>query len=140
MVSGKRISNFIRQRKRASLPGCSFSSSVPILPHLTNRRKGYLMKTTGLGGLILAVMLTPCFQACAGTYSGTISVKGNMPFTYLALSTNTGDMKIVGTLKQKLWDCCQGRRVTVKGSIISAGAGFLQPPEIEVTEIMDGGR
>ena len=48
-------------------------------------------------------------------------------------------MKIVGSLVGKLQDCCQGRTVTVRGSIVKEGRGFLQPPELEVTEIVSGG-
>ena len=38
--------------------------------------------------------------SCGNTYSGKIAVKGNEPFTYLALVTDKGDMKITGPLKR----------------------------------------
>jgi hypothetical protein len=97
------------------------------------------MKTLGTFACMSLLLVTVSFQACAGTFTGRIAVKGNMPFTYLALSTGNGDMKIVGSLRQKLWDCCQGRRVTVRGSIVKESRGFLQPPELEDTEIVSGG-
>ena len=96
------------------------------------------MKTHRLFKWTPMVLLLLSLQACAGTFTGKIAVKGNMPFAYLALSTEKGDMKIVGGLERKLRDCCQGRRVTVKGSIVSEGGGFFQPPELEVTEIISG--
>ena len=97
------------------------------------------MKTLGIFACAVLLMATLSFQACAGTYTGKISVKGNMPFAYLVLATADGDMKIVGSLAQKLQDCCQGRTVTVRGSIVKEGKGFLQPSELEVSEIVSGG-
>jgi hypothetical protein len=78
--------------------------------------------------------------ACGGAYTGRVAVKGHEPFTYLALVTDRGDMKIVGGMRQKLWDCCQGKLVTVKGSIVKEGGGFMAPPELDVTEIVNAGK
>ncbi|HPC39790.1 MAG TPA: hypothetical protein PLD91_02615 [Spirochaetota bacterium] len=76
---------------------------------------------------------------CSNTFTGKIAVKGNEPFTYLVLVTDNGDMKITGPLANKLREDFQGRRVTVKGSIVKEGKGFMLLPELEVTEIVDGG-
>lgn len=97
------------------------------------------MRTPRGFGWLWPVILSLCLQACAGTFTGKLAVKGNMPFSCLTLTTNKGEMKIIGALTQKLWDCCQGRRVTVRGSIVSEGRGFMQPPELEVTEILSVG-
>jgi hypothetical protein len=43
-------------------------------------------------------------------------------------------------MKQNLWDCCQGKLITVKGAIVKESSGFMAPPELEVTEIVSGGR
>ena len=86
------------------------------------------------GALTIAVFIS----ACGRTFNGTVAVKGNMPFTYLVLATDTGDLKIVGANERKLRDCCQGMRVTVRGTIVNKGAGFFQPPELEITEIVSG--
>lgn len=90
--------------------------------------------------MIAILILTGTFLACGGTFTGTVAVKGNEPFTYLALVTDKGDMKIVGSMKQKLRDCCQGKLVTVKGAIVKEGKGFMMPPELEVSEIVDPGK
>jgi hypothetical protein len=97
------------------------------------------MKTARLFTIIAFLVALLSLQACAGTFTGRVAVKSNEPFAYLVLSTKDGDMKIVGSLKKKLWDCCQGRKVTVRGSIVKEGKGPLQPPELEVTEIVSGG-
>ena len=97
------------------------------------------MTTIGRFAFVTMLLLLCSLQACAGTYTGTIAVKGNMPHTYLSLTTASGDMKIVGALRQKLMDCCQGRRVTVRGSIVSERKGFFQPAELDVTEIVSSG-
>jgi hypothetical protein len=90
--------------------------------------------------IVLAFTFSVSLLACGGTYTGRIAVKGHEPFTYLALVTDRGDMKIVGGMKRKLWDCCQGMLVTVKGSIVKEGGGFMAPPELDVTEIVDAGK
>ena len=35
-------------------------------------------------------------------------------------------------------DVGAGMRVTVRGTIVNKGAGFFQPPELEITEIVSG--
>jgi hypothetical protein len=97
----------------------------------------FMKKFTHMVVIFLFSVLLP---ACGGTYTGRVAVKGHEPFTYLALVMDRGDMKIVGGMKQKLWDCCQGKLVTVKGAIVKEGGGFMAPPELEVTEIVDTGR
>ena len=90
--------------------------------------------------VIFLFLFSVTLQACGDTFTGRVAVKGHEPFTYLALITDKGDMKIVGNMKQKLWDCCQGMLVTVKGSIVKEGKGFMMEPELEVTEILAAGK
>jgi len=90
--------------------------------------------------ILVILLFSVSLLACGGAYTGRIAVKGHEPFTYLVLVTDRGDMKIVGGMRQKLWNCCQGKTVTVKGSIVKEGGGFMAPPELDVTEIVDAGR
>ena len=90
--------------------------------------------------VIVLFLFSVSLHACSGTFTGRVAVKGHEPFTFLALVTDKGDMKIVGGMKQKLWDCCQGKLITVKGAIVKEGKGFMVPPELEVTEIVAGDR
>jgi len=99
---------------------------------------GWIMKK--ISHMLFIFLLSVSLLACGGTYTGRVAVKGHEPFTYLALVTDRGDMKIVGGMKQKLWDCCQGKIITVKGAIVKEGGGFMTPPELDVTEIVDTGR
>jgi len=77
--------------------------------------------------------------SCGNTYSGKIAVKGNEPFTYLALVTDKGDMKITGTFEKRLRESYQGMGVTVRGTIVKEGRGFMSLPELEVTGIVETG-
>ncbi len=89
-----------------------------------------------LGACVLGITI---MLGCSSTYTGRIAVKGNEPFTYPALVTGSGDLKITGPLEKRLRDDFQGRRVTVQGTIVKEGKGFLIPPELEVTGIVDAG-
>ncbi|HNW27622.1 MAG TPA: hypothetical protein PKN50_04015 [Spirochaetota bacterium] len=89
--------------------------------------------------LLVCVLGITIMMGCSSTYTGKIAVKGNEPFTYLALVTDNGDMKITGPLEKKLREHFQGRRVTVKGTIVKEGKGFLSLRELEVTEIVNSG-
>ena len=70
------------------------------------------------------------------TITGRIVVKGNEPFTILVIASGKGDMKIVGTMKQKIWDNYQGKTITVKGTVVKKGKGFMMLPELLVTGIV----
>jgi hypothetical protein len=72
------------------------------------------------------------------TIKGSISVKGNEPHTYLALTTDRNEeFSIVGKKKKEIWENYQGQVITVKGKIVrkSIGPGF--PAEFDVTKIID---
>ncbi len=87
--------------------------------------------------LFLIMGTTFMLSACGGTFSGRVAVKGNEPFTYLTLVTDKGDMKIIGPLEKKLQESFQGMRVTVKGTIVNEGRGFMALPELEVSELVN---
>lgn len=75
--------------------------------------------------------------ACGETFTGKVAVKGNEPFTYLALVTGGGDFKITGPLQKKIRDGFQGRVITVKGTITGKRKGFMALPELNVSEIVN---
>ena len=79
---------------------------------------------------ILALSLA----ACGDTYTGKIAVKGHEPFVYLVLVTDYGEMKITGPLTKKLRDCCQGKRVTLRGIAGPHEKKFMRMTELEVKE------
>lgn len=69
---------------------------------------------------------------------GVISVKGNEPFTYLAITiSGQGEYKIVGKWMKSLRSQYQQQQIVVKGIIVkeSAGPGF--PAELDVIEIVE---
>lgn len=84
-----------------------------------------------IGGIMATV------PACGKTFTGKVAVKGNEPFTYLALVTGEGELKIAGPLQKKIRDGLQGRVITVKGTITGKGKGFMALPELNVTEIVN---
>jgi formylmethanofuran dehydrogenase subunit C len=79
---------------------------------------------------------TATLTSCSGEISGTISVKGNMPHTYLAITADDGRVfKVTGNAKDELWNNYQGSKVTIKGKIISMPQGFM-PGEIDAESIV----
>lgn len=57
--------------------------------------------------------------SCTGEMDGIISVKGNEPHTYLAFTTDNGDVyRIEGPKVIELHDKYQGTRVRIKGKLI----------------------
>ncbi len=83
-----------------------------------------------IGGILATV------PACGETFTGKVAVKGNEPFTYLALVTGEGDFKITGPLQKKIRDGFQGKVITVKGTIAGKRKGFMALPELDVSEIV----
>ena len=69
----------------------------------------------GILMLCMAVFVT----ACDDTLTGTISVKGNEPFTYLALTTDKAEFEIeMGLYTDTLLKNYQGSTVTLQVEII----------------------
>lgn len=66
----------------------------------------------------------------AAEINGQISMKGSMPNTYLALSTESGkEYKITGPLKEKLAADYQYKEVTLAGEIVKEAVGPGFPAE-----------
>jgi len=85
---------------------------------------------------ILLFLMVSTLTSCSGEISGTISVKGNMPHTYLAITADDGRVfKITGKAREELWNNYQGSKVTIKGKIISLPQGPM-PGEIDAESIV----
>jgi hypothetical protein len=68
---------------------------------------------------------------------GQISVKGNVPHTYLSLATNDNkEYSIVGKYKKEIWTTYQGQVIKVEGKITKKAIGPGLPAEFEVTKII----
>jgi hypothetical protein len=73
--------------------------------------------------LLLAVIL---FQGCGGSMTGTISVQGNVPHTYTAITLDDGrTYKVTGKTEPALRRDHQGARVTIRGRLITEPDGTL---------------
>lgn len=84
---------------------------------------------------LLAAVASPALgQAEKPTLTGVVAVKGNEPFTYLALTDQAGrDWKLVGAKAQELAVHQNAKvRVEVK-SLPDRPASPLVTPEVEVT-------
>ena len=89
--------------------------------------------------LIAAIMLAAALTACSAKISGTVSVKGNEPHTYPALTTEEGDLyMITGTAVDELIRDYQGARVHLKGKIVRKPDGPV-PGIIEAEGIIESG-
>lgn len=101
--------------------------------HTANTRR--LTMNTFTGHVLLLFFMffvMGSFTSCSGEISGTITVKGNMPHTYLALTAEDGNIfRIRGKAAEELRNDYQGSKVTIKGKIISMPEGPM-PGEIEV--------
>ncbi len=76
-------------------------------------------------------------MSCNATFTGPVAVKGNEPFTYLALSTKDhGELRIAGPLAAKIRAEYQNRTLTVEGRITAKGTGPGFPPVLDVTRIV----
>jgi hypothetical protein len=71
------------------------------------------------------------------TLTGTISLKGNVPFTYLCLTESNGQTWKLRVTTDFEWGDLQGQKVTIEVEEIptrKAGLGPY-PPEVDVTGI-----
>ena len=65
---------------------------------------------------LILLCLAFLFFSCSGEVSGLISVKGNVPNTYVSLTTDDGKtFALSGDLAGELGEKYQNRRVTIKG-------------------------
>jgi hypothetical protein len=89
---------------------------------------------------LICVMSFACSSVSAQkqgfmTVSGIVSVKGNEPFIYCALTSSGRAYSIVGKRKTEIMEKYQNREITVTGTIVREGEGSL-PYEIDVDEIV----
>ena len=69
-------------------------------------------------------MILSIFSACSGEISGTVSVKGSGPGSYLALTTDDGEVfKITGEPAEELRQNHQGSKVRLKGRVVEEARG-----------------
>jgi hypothetical protein len=67
-------------------------------------------------------------------YHGRIAVKGNEPFTYVALVEQSGrEFTIAGPLQTEIRERYQGRYLKVRARILDSG----RPLELEVLEVLE---
>jgi hypothetical protein len=88
---------------------------------------------------ISPIFLFFIFLSCSGELTGVISVKGNAPHTYLAFTTETGDLyRVEGSKTNELREKFQGVKVKLKGTLIKKQEkNTVGPGVIEVTEIIE---
>lgn len=107
-----------------------------------NRRTALL----GAAAVILMMICMGCTVAMADDPEilgkkmqiyGRISVKGNVPHTYLCLSTESGtDYRLEGGLRDLLWDQHQQETIRLEGLISKRAAGPGHPAEFIVHQII----
>jgi hypothetical protein len=86
---------------------------------------------------ILAISAT--FAGCEGIIvKGRVSLKGNEPFTYLAIETATGqEYALVGELTEEIRAKYQGKEIEVAGTVVKADAGPGSPAQLQVQKILE---
>ena len=96
---------------------------------------------TVVGIIIMSLSLIGCNSV---SYQGKVAVKGNEPFTYVALVEGGGtEYSIIGPLKIEIREKYQGRYLKVQGRIIRPGPSSGSPSkpgppvELEVLEILE---
>ncbi len=83
--------------------------------------------------LLFAIALSSCEHH---TYVGTLSVRGNAPFSRLILATDEGThFELVGDTAQKLMSH-QYARVVIAGKELAPAKGPRFPAQIEVIKII----
>lgn len=87
---------------------------------------------------IIAGVLCACalFACELKTYSGTLSVRGNAPFTKLVLQTADGTLYELTGEKAKDLTIHQYRRISIAGKEIAPQKGPGFPAKIEVVRII----
>lgn len=77
-------------------------------------------------------------KAAAGAWTGRISVKGNEPHAYLALTTDDGRVyELTGGVAAAIRNTFQNRRLRVEGTIAAQAGGPGFPARIEVTGFLE---
>jgi len=67
---------------------------------------------------LLTVLLSSMGAPEAPSWTGKLAVKGNEPFTFLALTDKGGHQwRLAGDPVKELWDTAQGRWVKVTGKL-----------------------
>jgi hypothetical protein len=88
---------------------------------------------------LLSLIIILPLVSCNDGIRGVISVKGNEPHTYTALTAENGELfKVQGPLADELRQKYQGAKVRLRGRIIEKNdKSFSGPGIIEVTEIAE---
>jgi len=77
--------------------------------------------------------------SCMGEMKGVFSVKGNVPHTYPAFTSEDGALyRVEGSMVKELTEKYQGTKIKIKGKLIKEKdkSSFI-PGIIEVTEIVE---
>ena len=83
------------------------------------------------------------FFALTGTMviKGKVTIKGNEPFSYVALTAENGsEYRLTGKLKDLIAEKYQNMILTVRGKIIKKQAGPGMPAEFEVNKIISASK
>ncbi len=84
--------------------------------------------------LVALIVLGGTIMACEGELEGRVSVVGNEPFTFLALTTEDGrQVRLVEDVAEEIREEHQGRRLRVVGEVIREPEG-AQPAHFKVDE------
>lgn len=98
------------------------------------------MKKIVLFGIALLYLSTNSWGESADIIEivGKVSMKGNEPFSYLAITDQiTGEHRLVGDKIDEIKTKYQQLRLRVKGRVIKACSGFGSPAEFEVIDIIE---
>ncbi len=86
--------------------------------------------------LTLALFSVSTLRTDTSIYmTGTISVAGNEPFTYLIIRNANISYSIVGDMRGTIWNNYQGRTIKVKGAVLKETDLMLH--QLDVTEIIE---
>lgn len=90
----------------------------------------------------IALSLTSCtpYGAVGSTITvkGKVLVKGQAPKTYVGLKVNSRKYyNLVGRLSRLLRTSYQGKKITIRGNILSEAIGIGMPARLEVTKIIE---
>ena len=110
-------------------------------------RQVFLIPFLGMCATVLTVVLIACNSANSVTPStagdsslqltGTVSVVGNEPFSYINLETAANvSYRVVGPLVDKIQATLQYKTLTLKGTIVKEAIGPGFPAEFKAVEIL----